>query len=827
MGQGTNRVVYVGIVTAILLSAGCVTFEAGNEPGGPNSTDPKMEETKASQLRDPEGQLRSSMVGETVHMAGFVRPADLDQGLQQAYREDYENLTEAIRHELPSITIWSIGLFLEEDFVAHIDQPAEMIREHGAAVALPNFTEPKDRSHYISFQGEVLDLANLTDQIDRSSPIPLVVADDYELLQPQTVDLQTLHQDFDAITDEQIATHLGTRSFAMGTTLKHADEAASDGGSSVQQLPFDVGVYDAFNATEETGSVESYHLPVVTLNLGKGQELLGDQAHVEGFLVSEEQLSEEAQQRVPELPAMAERWANLSQAGEAYKEETRKAIDEPHLSHMIEESLAAADRQNRIPAYFLAYKIEKTDPIGFYPLQSLEPQPFPEDRLLLHLETEGYLTGTTAETVCRAADEDCELPYDVGAYHLFNVTFTEDHPPVPTFTQIPVVFPAKEISFPLNAAAGVPVSVDGAWVTESIARERIHATVENNTDDDSPARELLTGLRGPAADRLRTAEGYLYAFDLQPIPPIHRPPLPVLAWNETEQGDSVVQWTPCVDEDFDRYEIHQAHHRMARPSEETLAATIPDCQTTRFEPADLEDEGRYVRVWVFDRDDLRSPSNAVFAGDGTTRSEYRASQPFVELESLTRCPEAPADCLDVTWRANPTDRFERFEVERTTNTTDWSLTSTIDDEDQRRERDDGLTCGTEYTYRIKLYDGGDVLTTATSSKTPFRPGGCASGEPSVTLEGVDRCGSDPSGCLRVSWTADTTEEFDSFEVYRTNEDTDWSHVETLTNRAERSYRDGGLDCGTEYTYEVRLHDGGETITTDTLTGSTGEPPSCY
>lgn len=664
-------------------------------------------------LRDGAGDLRAACVGKSVSLEGFFL-ANATASTARFIGGSSVSST-VIEEELPQTTNWTVGLFLNASFLADIEDPEGIVRDHGALVALPNFTVRHNLT-YLQLDGRVRDVDQVLENRSQvNATFPLVIAETYDRLSPEHHTLQELAREFEAIVGTEPVRHIRTRGFGFGTTPAHLQAAQGNGDSDAL---LDVGIYELSDATYQAApdDVQTYRIPMVRLTVGQGTELLGDRVRVHGFLVNTETLQGEVQTRAEGLPRVADDRPTLRSRMEEAHQRAGGDLPVPILDDLVDRVGQARADHHRIPAVFVAYRITPLPPEMDAPLQDLDPQPVPEDDLLVHLGTEGYASGTTLETVCQAAQPGCDLPYDVGIYELVNFTVADDNHLTPHVYEVPVVYPVKDRA-PNYLAA--PVDVEGVWVTEDVGRNAMQAFLA-----DSPKGagwgELLANpsARGQLSSWLTSVEGFIYAYEVNRRPPLHQAPTPVLLWASNATGDTVkLRWTRTVDDNFDRYEVHRSDRPVLRYRSQDRVTTIQDINRTTYSATELDTQGRFFKVYVWDQDNLRSRSNIeeVNGSDGTNVS--------ITLQNVTRCPDNLQECLRVKWSGYDGEGFQRYVVFRHQGDDVWKNVTTIHRQAQTTFRDMNLTCGTTYTYKVRLETARGTATSGTESETPEGPGG--------------------------------------------------------------------------------------------------------
>jgi hypothetical protein len=165
---------------------------------------------------------------------------------------------------------------------------------------------------------------------------------------------------------------------------------------------------------------------------------------------------------------------------------------------------------------------------------------------------------------------------------------------------------------------------------------------------------------------------------------------------------------------------------------------------------------------------------------------------------LTAVPASQTQ-IDLHWTDNSNNE-DGFKIERSPDgSTGWSEIGTVGPNVQDYP-DTGLTCGTDYYYRVRAFNaGGDsaftnVAHAVTAPCTPAAPTGLTA--PPVSQTQID-----------LHWTDNSNNE-DGFEVERSPDgSTGWSEIGTVGSNVQ-DYPDSGLTCGSDYYYRVRAYNAG-------------------
>ncbi len=121
-----------------------------------------------------------------------------------------------------------------------------------------------------------------------------------------------------------------------------------------------------------------------------------------------------------------------------------------------------------------------------------------------------------------------------------------------------------------------------------------------------------------------------------------------------------------------------------------------------------------------------------------------------------------------------------------------------------------FTCGTKHTYYVKAYNGANISDNSATLTGVTAP--CAPTSGSISVVSPTQ--------ITVSWTLNGTW-VDAYQIYRGSY---LAASQTLNaNSTGVSLQDSGLQCGTTYSYLLRLWGGGASTNSATITGTT---PSC-
>ena len=171
-------------------------------------------------------------------------------------------------------------------------------------------------------------------------------------------------------------------------------------------------------------------------------------------------------------------------------------------------------------------------------------------------------------------------------------------------------------------------------------------------------------------------------------------------------------------------------------------------------------------------------------------------------------PVAPSDLtatavsdteIDLTWTDNSSDETE-FSIERSLTGTDgWTEIGTPA-ADLTTFSDEGLTCETEYFYRIRAYREGDQQFSEYSSNASATTLDCDLIPPAVPTELTATTVSESE--ISLSWVDNASDET-GYSIERSaNGVNGWTQAGT-TGPDENAFTDDALICNTQYFYRVR------------------------
>lgn len=121
--------------------------------------------------------------------------------------------------------------------------------------------------------------------------------------------------------------------------------------------------------------------------------------------------------------------------------------------------------------------------------------------------------------------------------------------------------------------------------------------------------------------------------------------------------------------------------------------------------------------------DLAERASARVEWTVTVSSPSSDPPPTPTVYSVTRCSDDPKHCLRVTWSQFTGPDFERYELYRKTGAGAWGLRWTVVNPADTTMVDEGLTCGTSYSYYVRLVTDGGSASSDSLAETPRGPAG--------------------------------------------------------------------------------------------------------
>ena len=262
-------------------------------------------------------------------------------------------------------------------------------------------------------------------------------------------------------------------------------------------------------------------------------------------------------------------------------------------------------------------------------------------------------------------------------------------------------------------------------------------------------------------------------------------------------------WSKCMENDFNRYELHMATKAAFTISSSTRVATITDAQTTSKVVSNLEKNTiYYFKVRVVDNGALLSDSNEVYAK--TTIGMLPPSP--VTLYSPDKITNT---AMSIHWSENVDVDFDRYEVHISTNAlfqpSSSTLVGTISDQTELKFLVQDLKSSTTYYIIIRVYDKDGLFAdsntvSGTTSKVENPPAAVVLNDPYNLTQ----------TSFEVNWTENTDPDFDSYEVHMAQNEsfniTTQTKVAAYTQANQTHHQFLGLKENTTYYVKVRVYD---------------------
>lgn len=161
--------------------------------------------------------------------------------------------------------------------------------------------------------------------------------------------------------------------------------------------------------------------------------------------------------------------------------------------------------------------------------------------------------------------------------------------------------------------------------------------------------------------------------------------------------------------------------------------------------------------------------------------------------------------LSLRWTLNTDTDFASYQIRRARNAT-VSLSSTlvkeITDQHTTSYIDNGLDPGTQYYYRVYVFDaaGNNTASNIAQQNTPANE----APKPVVLSQPLE-----DAGALKLSWSPRAENDFANYRIYRslaTPVDTAVAPLAVINNSATTEYRDTGVMASVVYYYRVFVYD---------------------
>ena len=462
-------------------------------------------------------------------------------------------------HQLPGPKPWTLVALAQNSIVDDVQHPTQVIRDL-VIVAVPG--PLADTPQGVHAVGHWYSVATLKPSVEATR---FFVADSYS-----TSDL--LHR-----MDVQGLQRQPPPPAGGPPMLVQVRGALAGVSLPTQQAGISVAAVTLLNASADAGGeIGIYSVPGILLDLGTSVDLLGGQAFVTGVYIPLDASREATLNRIASD-------TGGSQLHAAPREASLPDVPAVDVNELLQKT-GANVAVHRVPGFILA--VQATPATGSpRTLQSMMQTP-PD--LVVPISTEAYVTGSTVQTACIAAGGTCStLPYDIGIYDALNVTLQG-----PAFYHMPIIVPTSGMG---KTFAGVPMYLEGIWITKSLLRDAAYARLNAwalNHNQTGTARAFLTG----TPPWLHAIDGFLYVTKMIGPTPIHAVPFPIIQLPIQRAGsDAQLEWTPACSPDFLRYEVHRTTGLA------NALATMTDCQATTFLLHNYAQYGVAFKIWVIDR----------------------------------------------------------------------------------------------------------------------------------------------------------------------------------------------------------------------------------
>ncbi|MCU0643151.1 MAG: fibronectin type III domain-containing protein, partial [bacterium] len=309
----------------------------------------------------------------------------------------------------------------------------------------------------------------------------------------------------------------------------------------------------------------------------------------------------------------------------------------------------------------------------------------------------------------------------------------------------------------------------------------------------------------------------------KPTPVILLPPTAV----ENSLTSLTLTWSKNQDDDFESYRIYRATAPNAVDSTSFVAEIIYDQNIVNYEDTGLKEDTEYnYQIYVFDTDGKSAGSNKEKG-----RTNVNESPTAVTLLAPTPV-ENSTTSLTLSWSKNADEDFKSYRIYRTETPqhVDSSsfLVEIIYNQNTTSYENKNLTEGTEYNYRVYVFDEGGKSAGSNTAK-----GKTNANEPPVpvTLLPPSPVGNSLTS-LSLTWSKNVDKDFASYRIYRTlapqKVDSASFLVGMIYNQSTTNYEDTNLKENTEYNYRIYVFDSdGKATGSNTEKGKTNvnEPPA--
>lgn len=317
--------------------------------------------------------------------------------------------------------------------------------------------------------------------------------------------------------------------------------------------------------------------------------------------------------------------------------------------------------------------------------------------------------------------------------------------------------------------------------------------------------------------------GKINLINEKPSPVILLPPTAV----EKSLTSLTLTWSRNQDDDFESYRIYRAQAPKAVDSTSFVAEIIYNQNIVNYQDTGLKENTEYnYQIYVFD-------TGGRSAGSNKEKGRTNVNEPPTPVTLLAPTPiENSTTSLNLSWSKNADEDFKSYRIYRSDapKSVDSSsfLVDIIYNQNTTSYENKNLKEGTEYNYRIYVFDNGGKSTGSNTAK----------GKTNVNVPPtpVSLLAPAPAGnsltSLSLTWSRNADTDFASYRIYRTltpqKVDSASFLVGIITSQTTTNFEDTNLKENTEYNYRVYVFDtGGKATGSNTAKGKTNvnEPPN--
>ncbi len=465
---------------------------------------------------------------ESVQLNNFALVVDVEN-LIDGLAESLEISEDQIKHikSLTSFRNPAIALLVDQNFTKAFEGDFDLLWNFSGLAILPEFNDYETRAiksdsllYHLRLEGVLYNLwnyLNLEHGILRD--MPLIIADSYSILkETEITTLSELHNQKDQIIGDKTVSFLKVNGFLFGTSLKKIGIEVSEKiypqiSYLLKAIPIDIGFYDFMDFNLENDQIKTYHVPVLTLEWGFCDTILGNRVELEGFYVSIENAIQKGIEFSREL-------LNNTELGEEFNKYSKSIFNSPVLLDILEK--ASNSPAQLLKGFFLAFNYKELEPElettlpSFYPAEALS-----NNEVKIHLEVEGIGIGTSLKTIAQGNLDD--LPIDVGVYILFDRT-KNNFPTYTPYYEVPLIFltPEKAPTY-----LGKPIKVNGLYINTKVVRDSFIDSVSNfiGVDNTHPFDKLdqISTITRFTDNIIKVFDGFIYVYEISEVPEDLRP----------------------------------------------------------------------------------------------------------------------------------------------------------------------------------------------------------------------------------------------------------------------------------------------------------------